>query len=84
MWVNFEANHDDTKKSNSVRVLHYLVTKFLKSQLIGILWNAGANAYRKQENSFYFKLFLYWEHTLIKDTGKIKLVHEKGLVCDNL
>ena len=25
----------------------------------------------------------YWEHTLIKVTGNIKLVHEIGLVCDH-
>ena len=58
--IGFEVNHDDTKTCNSVRVLHFqLVTKFLKFQLIEILWTAGANAYRKQENSFYLKLFLY-------------------------
>ena len=36
-----------------------LLQNFLKFQLIDILRNAGANTYRKQENSFYFKLFLY-------------------------
>ena len=27
--------------------------------LIGILWTAGVNAYRKPENSFSLKLFFY-------------------------
>ena len=58
-WVNwFEANHDDTKKFNPVRVPHWLVTKYLKFQLAKILWTAGTNNYRKPENSFYLKLFL--------------------------
>ena len=33
--------------------------EFLKFQLIKILWIAGANTYRKPENSSYLELFLY-------------------------